>query len=550
MDRNKNIERLKTETFDVCIIGGGATGCGCALDAVLRGYRVALIEKNDFASQTSSKSTKLIHGGVRYLEQAFKTLDFAQLKQVFHGLQERRILLKNAPHLARPLELIAPASGWLNGLYMRIGFWLYDLIAREPNLPKSRWLSRSETVEKIPGLHRERLHSAVSYYDGQMDDARFCLALAQSADQEGAAVANYVELKEFIYGVVREEKIIRRASVRDVLSGQDFEIKAEIFINCTGVWADQVRRVANPALAKRIRPSKGVHVTLPASVLNGAAALLIPKTSDGRMVFAIPFEGKVVAGTTDTEYVETNIEPVLENSELHFILNTLNPYLKKPIKPEEVIAGFGGLRPLISQVNGQATKRLVRDHEIEFDSVSRLVSVLGGKWTTYRLMALDAVNLLGKLTGSPAFCHTANYMVFGAEGFRRNYWQVLLVKYDFPEDVCRHLNAKYGTNAEAVASLALKEKLDQRISPPYPFIFGEVIYAVRYEMALTMRDVLARRLRLEILDWEATLVAIGSVASLMKNELNWSDSFTSQEIKIYTDQIEHFKSAAAASNNI
>ena len=281
----------------MCIIGAGASGVGAALDAALRGYSVALIDRGDFAGETSSRSTKLIHGGVRYLEQAIKKLDLAQLRQVRHGLAERRTVLRNAPHLAHPLALLTPVFSAFEGLYMSIGLSLYGLFARHDSIPKGSWLSKADALKRMPTL-TQKMHSAVLYYDGQLNDARYALALAHSADEAGAAVANYTALTGFNRDEIGK---LASATVRDELTGKTSTIQATVFLNCTGPYADAVRLLANPTLDARIRPSKGVHIVLPRETLNSDTAILIPKTSDGRVVFAIPFGDSVFVGTTDTD---------------------------------------------------------------------------------------------------------------------------------------------------------------------------------------------------------------------------------------------------------
>jgi glycerol-3-phosphate dehydrogenase len=317
MNRIENLHRLKTEQFDVVIIGAGASGAGCALDAALRGLKVALIDKTDFAAETSSKSTKLIHGGVRYLEQAFKNFDFAQLKQVKHGLAERHTVLSNAPHLARPLGLITPVFTWIEGLYFTIGLKIYGFFASKNDiLPKSQWLSKKEVLRRMPTIN-PKMHSAILYYDGQLDDARYCVALVQSASELGTAVANHIEAHNFQKNSAGKLTAI---NVTDTLTGDDFIINARFFINCTGPQADRVRLAANPTLSKRLIPSKGVHLVLPFETLNSQDAMLIPKTPDGRVVFAIPFEGKTLLGTTDDAYGNPQIEATLDAKEVDFLL--------------------------------------------------------------------------------------------------------------------------------------------------------------------------------------------------------------------------------------
>ncbi|MEZ4902921.1 MAG: FAD-dependent oxidoreductase [Spirosomataceae bacterium] len=538
MNRTKNLQRLPSETFDICIIGGGASGAGCALDAALQGLKVALIEKNDFAAETSSKSTKLIHGGVRYLEQAFKNLDFAQLKQVRHGLEERQIVLQNAPHLARPLPLLTPVFSWFEGLYFSIGLRMYDFFAKGDSLPKSRWLSKKETLLRMPSLNAQKLHSAVLYFDGQLDDARYCLALAHAADEAGAAVVNHTELISFEHDAMGK---LTTAIVRSAESDTPIKINARLFINCTGPFADAVRLKANPQLSKRIRPSKGVHVVLPYEVLKSNDAMLIPKTSDGRVVFAIPFEGQLLLGTTDTDYQALEKEPILEEKEVDFLLDTLTRYLAKRPDKKQVRAGFGGLRPLLAAEESASTKKLVRDHEVEHDPQSNLLSLLGGKWTTYRYMAQDTIDKACELLNTPRDCQTAHHVLVGGEDYAFEDWKIIQSVYRLTKDIAKNLVRKYGSRAHRVARLTQEnEQWAQRLVEKYPYIQAEVIYQVREEMAFTLRDVLARRIRLEIMDWEATQEAIPVVANLMAQELGWSQSQKQQQIEAYLQLIRSF----------
>ncbi|WP_247231768.1 glycerol-3-phosphate dehydrogenase/oxidase [Telluribacter sp. SYSU D00476] len=538
MNRSHNLHRLQEDQYDICIIGGGASGTGCALDAALRGYKVALIEKTDFASETSSRSTKLIHGGVRYLEQAFRNLDLAQLKQVRHGLEERHIVLKNAPHLARPLALLTPVSSWFDGVYFSIGLWLYDLFAQQDSLPKSKWLSKQEVLRRMPTLDPNKLHSAVLYYDGQLDDARYCLALAQSAQEAGATVVNHASVVEF-------EKEpggrLTAAHIKDEIGGSTYTVKANVFVNCTGPYSDHIRLLANPDLPRRIRPSKGVHIVLPREVLQSEDAMLIPKTSDGRVVFAIPFGDELLVGTTDTEYNQLEEEPLLNKREVDFLLSTLNPYLSTTPRPEQIRSGFGGLRPLLAADPRKATKRLTRDHEVEHDPASNLVSLLGGKWTTYRLMAKDTLDEVDKLLGQEHPCRTDEYVLTGGDGYQPDGWKKLQKETQLPEDICRHLSKTYGSRAEKVTELVQSNPtLGKRLVPRYPFIRAEVVYATQYEMAVTPRDVLARRMRLEILSWEDTLACLPVVADLMASALGWSVATRQRMADTYAAQLTLF----------
>lgn len=539
MNRVQHLHKLQTESFDICIIGAGASGAGCALDAVLRGFKVALIEKDDFAAATSSKSTKLIHGGVRYLEQAVNNFDLAQLKQVRHGLEERHIVIQNAPFLAHPLPLLTPCYSWVEGCYYAIGLRVYDAFAKGDSMPKSRWISKQEALQRATGLN-PNLHSAVLYYDGQLDDARYCMLLAKTAAEKGAVVANHLPLLGFEKD---EQGQLLAAQVQDELSGATFSIRARLFLNCTGAHADFVRQQANPDLDARIIPSKGVHAVLPLETLGSEeSALLIPKTTDGRVIFAIPWEGKLLLGTTDSPYPDEE-EPVLERSESEFLIQNLNPYLAQPVSVDQVKSGFGGLRPLIASDPNRSTKALVRDHEVEWDEKSGLLSLLGGKWTTYRLMAADAIDEACQHLGTERACQSAEQLLAGAEGYEPKAWENWSKQYAIEADVAQHLLLKYGSRGLRVLEL-LEENPSwlARLHPNYPFIQAEVVYQIREEMALSPRDILARRLRLEVLDWEATLESIPTVCQLLGLELNWAETQVQTTSTNYQQKIAEFRS--------
>ncbi|WP_338874632.1 FAD-dependent oxidoreductase [Spirosoma sp. SC4-14] len=535
MNRDDNRKRLQQETFDICIIGAGASGAGSALDAALRGYRVALIDRGDISGETSSRSTKLIHGGVRYLEQAIKKLDLAQLKQVRHGLAERRTVIRNAPHLAHPLALLTPVFSWFEGMYMSVGLALYAFFAGNDSFPKGSWLTKAQALAKMPTL-TPNMHSAVLYYDGQLNDARYALALAHSADEAGAVVVNYLSVQDFD----REGNRLTAAVVQDQVTGETFRIRARLFLNCTGPYSDAIRLLASSTLESRIRPSKGVHIVLPRETLQSDCAMLIPKTSDGRVVFAIPFGDKVFVGTTDDDYKDLSHEPVLEPAEVDYLLETLRPYLAKTPDKTQVLAGFGGIRPLI--VSSRATtKTLLRDHEVEYDATSGLLSLLGGKWTTYRLMAQDAIDRAGELLGKSMPGKTESHYLVGGENYRFSDWQQLQQHYKLPADVCQHLMRTYGTRAERVAQLTLSNSdLSERLAENQPFIKAEVMHQVREELAVRPRDVLARRWRLELADWQLTAQLTPAVASLMATELGWTDQVREKQIEEYRALLHSF----------
>ena len=537
MNRAAQIEQLNGQEFDLCIIGAGASGAGCALDAALRGLKVVLVEKEDFSSGTSSKSTKLIHGGVRYLEQAFKNFDFAQLRQVRHGLEERHAVLANAPHLARPLALVTPVFSWIEGLYFTIGLKIYAWFASaKDTLPKSEWLSKKGVLKRIPGLNPQ-LHSAVLYYDGQLDDARYALALALSAQDEGAVTVNHLAVAAFEKD---HNGQIHTAITHDQLTGTEHRIRAKVFLNCTGPYADHIRVAANAEMPHRIRPSKGVHAVLPLEILGSKDALLIPKTPDGRVVFAIPFFDKLLLGTTDEDYKGGNTEPTLESAEVDYLLETLAPYVGQKVTADMVTAGFGGLRPLIMAV-GRSTKGLVRDHEVEHDPISNLFSLLGGKWTTYRLMAKDAIDDICKTLGNTKACKTETYVLKGGNGYQANDWQRIQTETGLSEAISRHLLMNYGAQWPQLAQMIQSNSaLGETLVSGYPFIGAEVVYAARFEMCCTLRDFFAHRIRLEIMDWQATIAATDKVAVVLGKELGWTPDETAANSAIYRDLVAGF----------
>jgi glycerol-3-phosphate dehydrogenase len=509
-----------------------------ALDAALRGLKVCLLERDDFAAQTSSKSTKLIHGGVRYLEQAFKGLDWAQFNLVRKALWERRYLLQNAPHLTRPLALLTPCRSWFERFYYGTGLKLYDALAGKHNIAPSRILTSAAAVQRIPSLRKNTLSGAVLYYDGQLDDARFALALVKTAARHGATVLNHAEAMAF-------EKTpagrLHALTVRDGLTGETLTVKSRIFVNATGPFADGLRRLANPALPARMRVSKGVHLILPKSILRSDAAVLVPKTDDGRVVFLIPWQDHVLVGTTDTE-ADLHDDPALLKAEVAYLLEYVHRYLDVAVSPADVRGGFAGLRPLLQADPIASTKTLVRDHEVEVDPVSGLVSIMGGKWTTYRLMAQDTVDeCLRQLAESPRSCRTENQPLAGAEGFTAGGWQQL----GLPPDVAQHVWKKYGTEAERVVDLIKQRpELATRLVENEPFTAAEVVFAARHEMAMTLPDVLARRLGLEWLDWRLADNAVQPVATLMAQELNWSEAQRRDAVETYRNYLLRLQTLA------
>lgn len=538
MNRSTQLHLARTQHFDVCIIGGGATGAGCLLDTRSRGLNAILIEKRDFASETSSKSTKLIHGGVRYLEQAVKQADLHQYHMVKKALRERLTLIRNAPHLAHPLPLLTPCMSWWEGVYYTAGLKMYDTLSGDLSLGKSEWLDKDEALKLNPNL-THTIHSAVKYYDGQLNDARYNLSLVKTAAGRGAIALNHTEAVDFEKD---ETGKLTGLLVRDRLTGETFAVRSRLFINATGPFADWLRLRANPAKAKRMRVSKGVHIIVPGELMPSEAAVLVPKTDDGRVVFIIPYNGKLMIGTTETETELTGAEPVVESSDVDYLLETVNRYFQTPISRDQVIAGFGGLRPLL-QADPQAdTKQLVRDHEVEVDAVSGLISILGGKWTTYRLMAQDTLDVcceqLG-LTDRPS--QTEHIRLSGGEGYSLDYWQTLVTTYELSEPLARHLAQFYGTEAPEVIKLIQENpELAEPLAGNVVQVKAEVVFAVRQEMACTLKDVLARRFSLELTDWPTTYRVSEEVSTLMARELGWTDEQCHRYLADYHDELRQF----------
>ncbi len=543
MNRLKNLAQLEYEEFDICIIGGGATGLGCALDAALRGLKVVLIERDDFASATSSKSTKLFHGGVRYLEQAVKKLSLEQFRMVNKALNERKTLIKNAPHLAQPLALLTPCYSWWEGLYYSIGLKIYDWLAGKTNLAPSEWLSKAATLRRIPELKGDLLKSAVLYYDGQFDDTRYALAIAKTADAKGAVLINHVETLGFVQNT---EGVLTSLKVRETLQDEDYLIRAKLFVNATGPFSDHIRQLANPKAAPRMRVSKGVHIVLPRDLMLGDTAILIPETDDGRVVFIIPWQRRLLVGTTDEECKLTEREIALEKDDVDYLLKYVNRYFKTEVKPEQIKSGFGGLRPLLQADLSEDAKSIVRDHEVEIDKKSGLISIMGGKWTTYRLMAKDTIDKCEFiLRGAVSDCKTDEQLLEGAENWIKDDYKRLARKFGVPEYATRRLNRRYGAEAVKVLMMIWKDPtLRHPIVHGSPILKAEVMYVTVHEMACTLKDVMSRRLGLELTDWQQTLEVMSTVADLMQEALWFSTTERDRMVADYQKEILEFQKTA------
>jgi glycerol-3-phosphate dehydrogenase len=516
MQREHQLEQLKTQVFDLLVIGGGATGSGIALDAATRGLKVALVERDDFASGTSSKSTKLIHGGVRYLELAVKKFDRSQLHLVRDALHERATLLKLAPHLTRPLSIVTPLYKWMEVPYYRIGLKMYDWLAGRSNLYPSRFMKAEEVRRQFPLLKSEKLRGGVVYYDGQFDDARMNVAIALTAAAEGAAILNHGEVRELL----KEEKRICGARIKDLIGGEEFPVKARVVINATGPFVDGIRKMDDPVVPPMLTASSGVHIVLDRRFSPPETGLLIPKTEDGRVLFLLPWLGHTLVGTTDNP-APIEEDPRATEEEIQYILRHVEKYFEAPIGRQDVLSAWSGLRPLVSNPKAADTAQLSRDHVIQV-SPSGLITIAGGKWTTYRRMALDTVEQairLGHLKGGAS--RTETTLLVGAKKFRSDLPLELEKNFHLSADVAEHLSRSYGDRAEKVALLDTNGQ-GRRLVSHHPYLESEVLYGVREEAAQTALDVLARRTRLAFLDKAAARAALPRVVELMAGELKWS----------------------------
>ncbi len=487
-------------TWDILIAGGGATGMGIALDAASRGYSVALLEQNDFGKGTSSRSTKLVHGGVRYLQQGNVSL-------VMEALRERGILFQNAPHLVHNLPFIVPNYLWWEAPFYGIGLKVYDLLAGKYGFGRSELLSREEVLERIPTLEKEGLRGGVLYYDGQFDDSRLLINLAQSATEMGACLLNYASVTRFVKD---GEGFLTGLEFRDEESGQCHLLSARCIVNATGPFCDDLRTKDDPLSTKLISPSQGVHIVLDQNFLPKNNAIMVPHTRDGRVMFAIPWHQHVVVGTTDTPIDDFNLEPKPFDQEIDFILETAGGYLSQRPTRKDILSVFTGIRPLVKSSDSAATSALSRDHVLQI-SKSGLVTITGGKWTTYRKMAEDCIDhaiVLGRLEERP--CKTRQLPIHGYHAHAE----------DFGSLAC------YGSDAEFLLQMIRENPaLGKPLHPRLNLCPAQVLWAVREEMARTLDDVLARRTRSLFLDARATLEVAPEVARLMAQERKLDDSW-------------------------
>jgi len=507
-DRDHYLQKAeKDPAFDVIIIGGGATGLGAALDAASRGFKTLLLEQADFAKGTSSRSTKLIHGGVRYLAQG-------DIKLVYEALFERGLLLKNAPHLVSMQPFVIPNYTWWGEFLYGIGLKIYDWMAWRYRFPKTSLLQRKTVSDLLPNLERQGLKGGVLYYDGQFDDARLAINIAQTCASQGGLLINYMK----VVGLIKDDRgKVCGVNARDLEKKKDYTFYANGVVNATGVFVDEVLQMNSPSEKALVRPSQGVHIVLDNSFLEGDNALMIPSTEDGRVLFAVPWHHHLLVGTTDTPLDHQSLEPVALKEEVAFILKTLRQYLVKKPEEKDVLSVFAGLRPLAAQGNKAGkTKEISRSHKL-LTSESGLITITGGKWTTYRKMAEDTIDEVIKVAGLKQVpCATASLKIHGYSENRTHYG---------------HLEI-YGSDASGVRALAgERPELNQILHPAFPHIKAEVVWAVHREMARTVEDVLARRLRILFLNARAAMDMAPEVARLMASELGFDHHWQQRQVK-------------------
>ncbi|WP_419804741.1 glycerol-3-phosphate dehydrogenase/oxidase [Terriglobus sp.] len=514
MNRDKMLEAVRArgaEPWDVVVIGGGATGAGVAVDAATRGYVTLLVEREDFGKGTSSRSTKLVHGGVRYLEQGNVSL-------VMEALKERGLLRQNAPHLVHDLEFVVPNYSWWEAPFYGIGMKIYDLLAVKYSFGRSKILSREETLKRLPTIEQEGLRGGVVYHDGQFDDTRLLTHLLMTAADHGATVLNYCAA----VGLERDsDGFVNGVALEDRETGECFTVQAKCVVNATGIFTDEVRRMAEPGAEAMVSPSQGIHLVLEKSFLRGNNAIMVPRTSDGRVMFAIPWHGHTVVGTTDTPIEAPSYEPKPLEEEIEFVLGTAAEYLSRKPSREDVLSIYVGIRPLVKAAGSDASKTsaLSRDHTIHIDG-SGLLTIVGGKWTTYRHMAEDTVNhaaTLGKLPD--VACKTAELKIHG--------WREGVPEED---DL-----SVYGADADAIRALAgISPALAERLHPALPYLAAEIVWAAREEMSRTVDDALSRRTRALLLNARAAMEIAPKVAALLARETGRDEVWQREQVAAFT----------------
>jgi glycerol-3-phosphate dehydrogenase len=531
MNREAMLARVATrrEPWDILVVGGGATGLGAAVDAASRGYATLLVEQSDFAKGTSSRSTKLIHGGVRYLQQG-------NIALVLESLHERGVLMANAPHLVRNLSFVVPNYDWWEGPFYGIGLKLYDMLAGDLGLGPSRHLNRAQTLARIPTLEQKGLRGGVIYHDGQFDDARLAVTLMQTLEDLGGAAVNYLQ----VTGLMRDGSLVAGVTARDLevgAAGGEHRIAARAVINATGVWCDALRAMDDPRAQPIVTPSQGAHIVLDRVFQPGTSAIMVPHTDDGRVLFAVPWHGRVVVGTTDTPLEGAALEPRPLGEEIDFLLGHAARYLARDPRPSDILSCFAGIRPLVKG-DAVSTASLSRDHAV-LVSTSGLVSITGGKWTTYRRMGLDAVNAAVAVAALPErrsrteTLRLHGYVAGAAAAGRSKRSRASSARGAGPAPPPWDV---YGADAPEIRRLAKEEPaLVQRLHPRLPYRDAHVVWAARREMARTVEDVLARRTRALLLDARASVQASPRVAELLARELGRDAAWRDTQVEAYAE---------------
>jgi glycerol-3-phosphate dehydrogenase len=521
------IQQLQaTAVWDICIIGGGATGLGIAVDAASRGFKTLLVEKFDFAKGTSSRSTKLVHGGVRYLQQG-------NIKLVMEALKERGILIKNAPHLVKNQAFIVPNYKWWEGPFYGIGLKVYDWMAGTLGFGPSEFLSREETLHLAPTLDGEGLRGGVLYHDGQFDDARLAIHLAMTAADHGATMINYMGVEGLLKANDKVCGVMLKDTLSDGASAPDtYEIKAKAVVNATGVFTDSILKMDDAKAGALVTLSQGIHIVLDRGFLPSDTAIMIPRTDDKRVLFAVPWHNKIIVGTTDTpvSIALSSDEPIAFEQEIEFVLHHIQQYLTKDPDRSDIRSVFAGLRPLV-KAHSRSTAALSRDHHITV-SDSELITIAGGKWTTYRKMAEDVLEIAIPKAGlRDVECKTKDLHIHG---------------YKKETDFNKPLYY-YGSDEERIHSIiASDETLAEQIHPMLPFIKAEICWAVRNEMCMKVEDFLSRRTRALLLDAKASIDSARTVAELMAMEANKNEEWIKNEIDSFNSIAKNY---LPASNN-
>lgn len=528
MKRNEELNKITSvKEWDFIVIGGGASGLGSALDAVSRGFKTLLLESHDFAKATSSRSTKLVHGGVRYLAQG-------DIGLVREALKERGLLAKNAAHVVKNQSFIIPNYTWWEGIYYKIGLSVYDFLAGKLSLGKTKYISKSKTIEKLPTIAQENLVSGVVYQDGQFDDARLAINLTQTIIEKGGTAVNYIKVINLIKN---DSNKIVGVVAEDQFTKQQYKIHAQVVINATGVFTNHILNMNNPKHGKFVVPSQGIHLVLDRSFLKSEDAIMIPKTSDGRVLFVVPWHNRALVGTTDTLLENESFEPRALEEEISFVLNTARQYLAKKPTREDVKSVFAGLRPLAAPKDGsKSTKEVSRSHKI-VTSDTGLISIIGGKWTTYRKMAEDTINEAMKVHRLGTTTSKTEHLSIHGN-----------VK---PETVDRnHHLYVYGSDIPMIKVLQKSQpEYSEKIHPDHPFTVAEAVWAVRNEMAETIEDILARRVRLLFLDARAAIDSAHKIAVIIAKEKGYSEEWIHEQEKEFIELAEGYLLTPYSPNN-